>query len=325
MPGYWPARTQEPIGTHYREVVDLPKLDWLPWRQAIALAVALLVVSQVIDIVRRRSRRRGARSASTSIVSREAALVLFLYSVWQYVGGINFGGLDQADAAGLWLADLESALGWPTEAAIQRVVLGNDALIRLADLYYSSLHIPVFVMTLVWILLFRRQYWAFSRTTIAILTGLCLLIQFKPVAPPRLLPQLGVVDTAALHGLSVYGLIPGANQYSAMPSVHIAWAAAVAFLVVIAGRTLWRWLALLYPLATLWVVVVTGNHFIIDGVASITLLGASAGITVLFQSQRPPGFPRSHARVEDLDVAARPAETPPAALLKQSMQPDLRM
>jgi hypothetical protein len=242
-------------------------------------------------------------------VCREAALVLALYSVWQYVGGINVGGLDQADAAGLWLADLESTLGWPTEAAIQQAVLGNTDLIRLADLYYSSLHIPVFVITLVWVLLFRRPYWAFSRTTVSILTGLCLLIQFKPVAPPRLLPQLEVIDTAALNGLSVYSLVPGANQYSAMPSVHIAWAAAVALLIVVATRTPWRWLALLYPLVTLWVVVVTGNHFIIDGVVSILLLAVSVGITVIFPSQRPPGFARTPAMAEGQDAAGGLAVT----------------
>jgi hypothetical protein len=33
-----------PIDTHYREAVDLPRLGWLPWRQAIAIAVVLLLV-----------------------------------------------------------------------------------------------------------------------------------------------------------------------------------------------------------------------------------------------------------------------------------------
>jgi hypothetical protein len=268
--------------------VELPELGWLPWRQAIALGFVLLVASLILDLLRRRSPAVHPRLDSSVVVAREAALVLGLYAAWQYIGSLSFGGFERADAAGLWLAEVEAALRWPSEAAIQQAALGNAGLIQAADLYYSSLHIPVFVITLVWVLLFRREYWAFARTTVAILTGMCLAIQFIPVAPPRLLPTLGIIDTAKENGRSVYALVPGANEYSAMPSVHIAWAAAVALLIILATRSPWRWLALLYPVATLWVVVVTGNHFIIDGVASVVLLGVAVGITMLFPSQRPP-------------------------------------
>jgi hypothetical protein len=281
--------------------VELPDLGWLPWRQAIALGFVLLAVSLVLEVVRRRARHPSPRLGSAVVVTREAALVLGLYAAWQYIGSMSFGGFEQADAAGLWLADIEAALGWPSEAAIQQMALGNDGLIHVADLYYSSMHIPVFVITLVWVLLFRRPYWAFARTTVAILTGMCLAIQFIPVAPPRLLPVLGIVDTAKENGRSVYALVPGANEYSAMPSVHIAWAAAVALIIILATRSPWRWLALLYPIVTLWVVVVTGNHFIIDGVASVALLGIAVGITLMFPSQRPP---RTEGKDELADLAS---------------------
>jgi PAP2 superfamily len=267
--------------------VDLPELGWLTWRQAIALGLVLLASSAVLEVVRRRSAKTRPRLDSAAIVTREAALVLGLYAAWQYIGALSLGGLEQADAAGLWLADLEAMLGWPSEAGLQQMVLGNDQLVYAADVYYTSLHIPVFVVTLLWVLLFRRESWAFARTTVVILTGMCLAIQFIPVAPPRLLPVLGIVDTAKENGRSVYALVAGANEYAAMPSVHIAWAAAVALIVIVAARTPWRWLVLVYPLATLWVVVVTGNHFIIDGVASVVLLGMAVGITMLFPSQRP--------------------------------------
>lgn len=240
---------------------------------------------------------------SAAIVSREAALVLGLYAAWQYIGALSFGGLERADAAGLWLADVEAMLGWPSEVALQQMVLANDRVVYLADVYYTSLHIPVFVVTLLWVLLFRRESWAFTRTTVVILTAMCLAIQFFPVAPPRLLPVLGIVDTAKENGRSVYALVAGANEYAAMPSVHIAWAAAVALIIIVAARSPWRWAALLYPFVTLWVVVVTGNHFIIDGVASVVLLGVAAGITLLFPSQRP-------RRVSEATSDPSPSRTP---------------
>ena len=267
--------------------MDLPELGWLTWRQAVALGLVLLAASMALEVVRRRSDRTRPRLDSAAVVTREAALVLGLYAAWQYIGALTLGDLGRADAAGLWLADVEAMLGRPSEAALQQMVLGNDKIVYLADVYYTSLHIPVFVVTLLWVLLFRRESWAFARTTVVILTGMCLAIQFIPVAPPRLLPVLGIVDTAKENGRSVYALVAGANEYSAMPSVHIAWAAAVAMIIIVAARSPWRWLALLYPFATMWVVVVTGNHFIIDGVASVLLLGVAVGITMLLPSQRP--------------------------------------
>jgi hypothetical protein len=156
-----------------------------------------------------------------------------------------------------------------------------------ADTYYTALHIPVFVITLLWVLLRHGSDWPFVRTTTVLLTGSCLLIQFWAVAPPRLIPDLGIIDTAMENGRSVYAAIPGANQLSAMPSVHMAWSVAVALFIIVVARSPWRWLALMYPSATMAVVVVTGNHFWMDGIVSMLLLGFSVAVTLAIPSQRP--------------------------------------
>jgi hypothetical protein len=267
-------------------------LGWLPPGAALLMAAVLLCV-----MIALRADERTRRWGSSA---REVALVLVLYAAWQYATALNVAGTSRAREAGLWLANLERSLGWPDEASLQRAVLGHDWLISLANSYYIVLHGPVLVATLVWVLVFRRQDWAFARTTVALLTGACMLIQYWPVAPPRLIPSLGIVDTPTRSGVSVYDAIPGANQFSAMPSIHVAWAAAVALIVIVSARTRWRWLALGYPLATLWVTVVTGNHFTIDGVAAFVLLAVAAGVTIWFPSQRPE-------RVLGRVTAARPA------------------
>ena len=74
--------------------------------------------------------------------------------------------------------------------------------------------------------------------------------------------------------------------------MHIAWASLVALLVMVSARTSWRWLVIACPLLTLWVVVVTGNHFILDGVVSVILLGAAVAVTLAFPSQRPERISR---------------------------------
>ncbi|MEY4136986.1 MAG: hypothetical protein RL205_1114 [Actinomycetota bacterium] len=267
-------------------------IGWMPWRYALWMAAGAAVLWLVL--------RMFPRTKSASWLFRETSLIMVLYALWQYVGSLDFADYSHGDEAGLWLAQLESTLHWPSEAWIQAPVLGHELAMKIADSYYASLHIPVFIITLIWVLVFHRRDWNFVRTTTAILTGACLVIQFIPVAPPRLLPSLNIVDTAQLTGLSVYQAIPGANQFAAMPSVHCGWAAAVAFFIIVVARSPWRWLAVIYPIATLWVVVVTGNHFIIDGVVAYLLLAAAAGITCLFPSQRPVRWSSDKGPKEDV-------------------------
>jgi MFS superfamily sulfate permease-like transporter len=59
-----------------------------------------------------------------------------------------------------------------------------------------------------------------------------------------------------------------ADEFSAMPSVHVGWALIVAIAVITVSRSRWRWLAAAYPVLTLLVVVVTANHFWLDGIAA---------------------------------------------------------
>ena len=104
----------------------------------------------------------------------------------------------------------------------------------------------------------------------ALFTGVSLLIQLITVAPPRLLASTGMVDTAVQYGQSVYAWSGGfdADEFSAMPSVHVGWAIIVAIAVITVSRRRWRWLAAAYPVLTLLVVVVTANHFWLDGIAA---------------------------------------------------------
>jgi PAP2 superfamily len=268
---------------------------WLPWRWALVIAAAMCAVAL--------GTRRQPRWRSVSSGSGEIALLMMAYAAWQLATSLTFGGLGGAVESGLTIARLEEFLGWPSGAAMQAPVLGHEWLMRTADTYYASAHITVFIITLAWVFLRHRADWPFTRTTVFLTTAACLLIQYKPVAPPRLIPELGVVDTAARTGLSVYAAIPGANQYSAMPSVHIAWAAAVALLIVVIARTPWRWLAVLHPLATTWVVVVTGNHYLMDGAVAVALLAGACAVALWIPSQRPQRVVRYlHRR-----SAARPA------------------
>ena len=89
-----------------------------------------------------------------------------------------------------------------------------------------------------------------------------------------MLPRLGFVDTGLRFGQSVYGPRGHdhlANEFAAMPSLHVGWAVLLAVAVIVTFRTPWRWLAVVHPVVTALVVVVTANHFWLDGLAGTAL------------------------------------------------------
>jgi hypothetical protein len=65
------------------------------------------------------------------------------------------------------------------------------------------------------------------------------------------------------------------NQYAAMPSLHIGWSSWCAFaLYPLARRKRTRIALLLYPAATLFCIVVTANHYWLDGIGGLIALAA---------------------------------------------------
>ena len=108
------------------------------------------------------------------------------------------------------------------------------------------------------------------------LLGLVAHIVF-PLAPPRMFPRWGFLDTMTTYGPSAYDGASGAlvNQYAAMPSLHIGWAVLIAVVVCRTGPRPVAYLACLHALTTIAVVIVTANHWLLDGVVALALLGVA--------------------------------------------------
>ncbi|MGK4580904.1 phosphatase PAP2 family protein [Kitasatospora sp. HPMI-4] len=245
----------------------------LTWQTAGGAAVVLFGAAYAV----KRATHAGpaARGAGTAAVLREAGILLGLFALWQLVGHLSVMSADHALDRAEWIHRTELRLGLPDEAAWQRAVEGHGWLVTGADYYYATMHFGVMLVLLLWLFLRHRDRYRRVRTTVVLTTAACLVIQFIPVAPPRMLPESGFVDLAAEHGQSVYGGGVGgvvADQLSAMPSVHVAWCVIVAVAVVQVARGPWRWLAVLHPLITVVVVVVTANHFWADGIVAVALL-----------------------------------------------------
>jgi hypothetical protein len=246
----------------------MTNLEW-SWQEAAISACCLVVVTLLLH------RSGRPRLRATALFTRETALVLALFALWQFAGSFSVMGPGGALARGRWIWHLERVLHLPSETSVQRLVLPHPLLVQGFNLYYDILHFPVLIICLIWLWVWHRARYIRVRTTLAVFTGLSLLIALIPVAPPRMLPGTGLVDTAVLYHQSVYQTRVGFNpdQLSAMPSVHVGWAILVAIMVITTARTPWRWLALLYPAATTMAVVVTANHFWLDGIVAALLLG----------------------------------------------------
>ncbi len=170
---------------------------------------------------------------------------------------------------------LERTLHLPSEASLQHLALNSESLVRAANVFYVSVHFPATVAFLVWMWVFRPRAYTWARSLLVSVTMVALVMHVTmPLAPPRMLTGHGFVDTMAVYGPSAYGQGTASvtNQYAAMPSLHAAWAMIVGLALVTSLSAGCRWAALLHPLATVAVVVVTGNHYWLDVLAAGALV-----------------------------------------------------
>jgi hypothetical protein len=241
----------------------------LSWSQAAVLAMSLAGIGLLV--------RPAGRHwvAVTTSVCRETSLVLALFSFWQLAGRISLLRLSAARGHGLWLWHVEQTLHFPSEVTVQRWFLPYPWIIKFFNVYYATVHFPALIIFLIWCFFRHREHYPSVRNTVAILTAACLLMQLIPVAPPRMFGNLGFVDTALRYGQSVYGAVGSgfADQLSAMPSVHVGWAVLIAVFVMRISRSPWRWLVLVHTTLTILIVTVTANHWWLDGVVAVILLG----------------------------------------------------
>ena len=247
----------------------------MPWN----VAVEAGAVVGSAGVAARASRRRWLTRVAPFTI--ELAIVLVLYALWRVVGTISVLKVNHAIEAGQRIWDVERALHLPNEHGLQHLFLKSSVLIQACNVFYATVHIPSMGIFLVWLWFRHRDHYPAVRNVVALTTLWCLAIQLIPVAPPRLVPGLHVADTPALFGQTVYPAFgkSGPAQLSAMPSVHVAWAAIIGVTIVVASTRRWRWIALAHPVVTMIVVVVTGNHYWLDGVVGIMV----AGLAVLFE------------------------------------------
>ena len=229
----------------------------------------------------------------------EILLAATLYVCYDAARGLSGGGVARAERDGWDILDLERALHLDPEGWLNLHLQSFPLLAVPACYVYATLHFVVTPWVLVWTFRHRRATYAAARTTLALTTAGALIgFWLFPTAPPRLLAGGGFQDTlASPSGWGWWGSetsIPRgaaalANQFAAMPSLHMAWAmwcAATVFVHVRSRRV--KVLAAGYPILTAAVVLATANHYALDVVAGVVLWAvANAAVGVYPGRLRP--------------------------------------
>ncbi len=191
--------------------------------------------------------------------------------------------------------DAERAIGLFHEESMQEWFLSRRRFIQFWNVFYGTAHFLVTLTVFVWMFARGRAFFTRWRNALAFTTALAIIgFSLFPLMPPRLLnaegryggnslaieakrANFGFVDTVADYG-GPWKFDSGtgakvSNQYAAMPSMHIGWSMWCAIVVWRLTRKRWaRALATVYPGATLFCIIVTGNHFWLDGAGGLVAL-----------------------------------------------------
>ena len=232
----------------------------------------------------------------------QIVLMAAFYGIYSYTRNLFGSALvdegqapEHAFSNAMRVIDAERFLHIFHEATIQSWFLGSDLFIRFWNIYYGTFHFVVTLGAFFWMYLRAPARFTQWRNVLAFTTALGILgFSLFPLMPPRLLDAdppyggaalqqqhhegpFGFEDTLAEVG-GLWSFDSGtmakiSNQYAAMPSLHIAWSTWCTCALWPLTRRRWiRVLLVLYPLATLFCIVVTANHYFLDAVGGLVCL-----------------------------------------------------
>ena len=204
-------------------------------------------------------------------ILRFAAETAFLFAV-MVVYFLIRGGLpvrpEEAFDRANQVIRLEDRLGIFVEPRWQASILDSVTLMKIANWVYVWGHLPVLIGGAVWLYLRNRNRYRVYRNALLISAFIALFgYGLFPVAPPRLLPEWGFVDTVARLARQNYDMQPGffVNHYAAVPSLHFGWALLIGIALLDVDRNvLVRTFAVVMVAAMFFAIVLTANHFIFD-------------------------------------------------------------
>lgn len=223
---------------------------------------------------------RRARQTVREVILIASAIVLYFG-----VRGLIGTRVDTAYRNAERVVALEQSAGFFIEPRLQSVVVQHAWLVEILGYIYIYGHWPVLLATLLWLLIRHRDAYPVFRNAM-LMSGAVGMVIFAlfPVAPPRFLTAYGFVDTVTEHTSAYRVLQPPSfvNQYAAVPSLHFGWNLLMGIAVAsLATHRIIRLFGWLMPILMFAAIVLTANHYIVDGIA-----GGAIALLCLFVARR---------------------------------------
>ena len=218
--------------------------------------------------------RPRVASPRLRFVGKELVLWLGLYPVYLAIRGLSIDSYATALANAHDLIAVERSLSVFHEASVQDAL---SAFHGVLSTYYMLGFGPVVAAALVWLAVTRPTYYAGLRNALFVSLGFAAMsYALVPMAPPRLVPDIGIADTVGLaagHDTGSFGGIVPFNPYAAMPSMHVGWSLLVGIFGfrALRGNPL-RWVFALHPVVMAIAVTATGNHYFLDSAAGVVVV-----------------------------------------------------
>jgi hypothetical protein len=258
--------------------------------------------------------------------------VLLIAAVWWTYDAINNLNPLKATTAlghGTSILGLETTLHVAAERWLNAWLGGHLALGRWVGDYYDVAHFAVTIGVLIWVWWRHPGRYRPLRNALLGINVIGFVVYWAyPVAPPRLLSGSGFVDIVAVtHSIGAWSsgaLASQANDYAAMPSLHVAWAlwCTLAVWSIRKDRPA-RAGAAAYSILTSIAVMATANHYMLDVVAGAAAAAIAAAPMLLavrrarrspqsdgpLADEEPPGAPADGRRPRRVGVAGRSRST----------------
>ncbi|MEV8479318.1 bifunctional glycosyltransferase 87/phosphatase PAP2 family protein [Streptomyces sp. NPDC051173] len=258
------------------------------------------------------------RPLSRPNVFLELMLIRVGYFAYSFIRGSAPDERALAESHGRQILGAEEFLHIDVEHGFNHFVASVDWLADSMDYYYGTFHFLVPVSLLVYLYVRRPGTYRWARTALSIVTLLALVgFWAYPLAPPRLMPGRGFIDTANgpqdLANPDFGALTELSNQYAAMPSLHIGWSLWCGVVIAVVAPKVWmKWLGMLYPLMTFSVIVGTANHYVLDAAGGALVVASGFAVQYVLTGPGRKALGKVPGARSAGDALAAPEPTEPA-------------
>jgi membrane-associated phospholipid phosphatase len=218
---------------------------------------------------------------------REPIILVVAYMAY-YLARSIAGSAQPAFENARYLMTIENSIGLFEEISVQSALLSYETVVHIFNIIYFYGHWPTILAFAVFMFIKQPHVYSITRNAF-LMSGAVALVFFVlfPVAPPRL-ATFGIVDTLSMTIPLKYDDSPLVNPYAALPSLHVGWALLISLGLLLATKKVWlRAIACTIAPAMLAATVITGNHFIVDGIFGAILCGITFLIALWLHKHWP--------------------------------------